>query len=126
MKTWMLAGAACAVLNVLSLPASAATLPTIPSPAQAYAPGAEQAVSAFYASRRGAPLWLRGGADSSAARQMIGILDRAPLDGLASGPALAVQARSLLARAQSGDPTALADADRLLSTAWVQYVQALQ
>src|SRR5215211_5231514 len=110
MKTWMLAGAACAALNVLSLPVSAATLPTIPSPAQAYGSGAEQAVNAFYASRRGAPLWLRGGVDFTAARQMIGLLDRAPLDGLASGPALAAQARSLLARAQSGDPTALADA----------------
>jgi murein L,D-transpeptidase YcbB/YkuD len=32
----------------------------------------------------------------------------------------------LLARAQSGDPSALAQADRLLSTAWVLYAQALQ
>jgi murein L,D-transpeptidase YcbB/YkuD len=32
----------------------------------------------------------------------------------------------LLIRAQTGDPAALAGADRLLSTAWVQYVQAVQ
>ena len=32
----------------------------------------------------------------------------------------------MIARAQGGDPAALAAADRLLSTAWVLYVQALQ
>jgi murein L,D-transpeptidase YcbB/YkuD len=87
--------------------------------------GADQAVGAFYASRNNAPLWLRAGGES-AAREMIGILQRAPLDGLASGPALAAEAQSLLARAQAGDPAALANAERLLSTAWVLYVQALE
>jgi hypothetical protein len=67
-------------------------------------------------------LWLRAGGDSSATREMIGILQRAPLDGLASGPALAAEAQSLIARAQSGDPAARANAERLLSTAWVLYV----
>jgi murein L,D-transpeptidase YcbB/YkuD len=57
---------------------------------------------------------------------LISILQRAPLDGLPSGPALALQAQSLMARASTGDPQALADADRLLTTAWVLYVQALQ
>jgi murein L,D-transpeptidase YcbB/YkuD len=80
----------------------------------------------FYASRRGAPLWLRGGADSSAARELIGILDRAPIDGFARGPALACQAQGLMSRASMGDSAALAAADRLLSAAWILYVQALQ
>jgi murein L,D-transpeptidase YcbB/YkuD len=71
-------------------------------------------------------LWLRSGADSSAARELIGALQRAQLDGLASGPALAAEAQALMARAQSGDPAALAAADRFLSASWVSYVQALQ
>jgi len=83
-------------------------------------------VAAFYQSRADAPLWLRSGADSSAARELIDVLQRAALDGMPSGPALAQQAQALLARAGSGDPAALAAADRLLSTAWVQYVQAIQ
>jgi murein L,D-transpeptidase YcbB/YkuD len=71
-------------------------------------------------------LWLRSGADSTAARELIGILDRAPLDGLDNGPMLAAQAQALLARAQSGDRSAVDAADRLLSAAWVSYVQAVQ
>ncbi|MFL6759353.1 L,D-transpeptidase family protein [Sphingomonas sp.] len=124
MKTRMLAGVACAALMALSLPAQAATNPQLPSAASYDAPDA--ALIAFYASRAGAPLWLRSGADSSAARELIGVLQHAALDGMPSGSALAEQARILLARAEAGDPAALAAADRLLSTAWVQYVEALQ
>ena len=121
MKIGMLAGVACAALMGLSLPAVAATSPQLPAAYHASDP-----VGAFYASRDGAPLWLRSGADSSAARELIGILQRAPLDGMPNGPALAQQAQALLARSASGDPAALADADHLLSAAWVQYVQTLQ
>jgi murein L,D-transpeptidase YcbB/YkuD len=71
-------------------------------------------------------LWLRGGAESGAARTLVGILARAPLDGLDSGPMLAAQAEALLARARTGDPAALNAADRLLSTAWIRYVQAVE
>ena len=124
MKTGMLAGA-CAALTVLSAPAAAAATPEVPAVAPSNG-SVEQAVDAFYASRGGAPLWLRGGANSSAANELMGILQRAPLDGLASGPALALQAQSLAARASTGDAAALGQADRLLSTAWVMYVQALQ
>jgi murein L,D-transpeptidase YcbB/YkuD len=121
-----LAGAACAALMGLSLPASAATTPELPGAAIQVSPSAAQAVQAFYANRGGAPLWLRSGADSTAARELIGILDRAPLDGLDNGPMLAAQAQALLARAQSGDRSAVDAADRLLSAAWVSYVQAVQ
>lgn len=122
----MLAGAACAALTVLVAPASAAANPAAPIPQTPSASSSDQAVAAFYASRAGRPLWLRSGADSSAARQLIEVLHRAPLDGLASGPALAAQTQSLMARAQSGDPAALAAADRLLSSAWIAYVRTLQ
>ena len=122
MITRLLAGAACAALTGLSVPASAATSPELPGAAIQVSPS----VDAFYASRHGAPLWLRSGADSSAVRALMGVLERSPLDGLGDGPALAAQAQALLARAQTGDSAALATADRLLSTAWVSYVETLQ
>lgn len=126
MITRFLAGAACAALMGLCAPVSAATTPELPGVAIQVSPSALQAVDAFYASRHGAPLWLRNGADGSGARELIGILERAPLDGLASGPALASQAQALVERAQNGDPTAIGAADRLLSAAWVSYVESLQ
>jgi murein L,D-transpeptidase YcbB/YkuD len=120
----LLVGAACAALLGTAVPVSAATTPELPG--VAISPSARQAVDSFYASRHGAPLWLRSGADSPAARELIGALDRAPLDGLDSGPALAAQAEAMIANAQAGNPAALGAADRLLSAAWVSYVQALQ
>ena len=125
MITRFLAGAAAAALLVLSAPVSAATSPELPS-ASIVSPSAAQAVNAFDARRGNAPLWLRGGAPTSAARELVGILQRAPLDGLNSGPALAAQAQALMARAAAGDAAAAAAADRLLSAAWVSYVDALQ
>jgi murein L,D-transpeptidase YcbB/YkuD len=124
-EKWMLAGAACAALNTLCTPATAAATPQLPPLQQSVAPSVDEAVSQFYASRQGAPLWLRPG-DSNAARELIGVLQRASLDGMPSGPTLAAEAQSLMSRAEAGDPEALTKADRLLSTAWVVYVQALQ
>ncbi len=126
MITRLFAGAAAAALLGLAVPAHAATSPELPDAAVSLSPSAAQAVSTFYASRNEAPLWLRAGADSNAARSLIGILERSPLDGFESGPALAAQAQAMLARAQSGDPAAAAAADRLLSAAWIGYVQTLQ
>ena len=104
MITRLLVGAACAALLGTAVPVSAATTPELPG--VAISPSASQAVDSFYASRHGAPLWLRGGADSAAARELIGVLDRAPLDGLDSGPALAAQAEAMIANAQAGNPAA--------------------
>jgi murein L,D-transpeptidase YcbB/YkuD len=107
----MLCGAALTVT-----PAAAAQMPTL---------AAEGAVASFYASRQNAPLWLRGGPKSESATELVGILRRAELDGLPNGPQLAAQAEAAIARAQSGNPKDLAAAERLLSTAWVLYVQAI-
>lgn len=126
MITRLLAGAAYAALLGAAMPISAATNPELPGAAVEISPSAAQAVSAFYASRHGAPLWLHSGGDGGAARALIGILDRAQLDGLESGPALASQAQSLLMRAQAGDTAASSAADRLLSEAWISYVAVLQ
>jgi len=125
MKFKLLAGAACAALMGLAAPLAAS--PPTSAPIAARSSGAAaQAVSDFYAYRKGAPLWLRQDAGQPAARELIGTLRRAALDGMPSGPALAAQAETLLARASAGDASALNAADRLLSTAWVLYVQALQ
>jgi len=112
----MLAGAACAVLITPAVPAQAANSPSPAAPATSSDPS----IAAFYANRHGAPLWLGQGADGSAARELISVLQRAPLDGLTSGPALAAQVQALIQRGQLGS------ADQLLSSAWVRYVQALQ
>jgi L,D-transpeptidase YcbB len=125
MKIRMLAGAACAALMALSAPVAAATIPDLVGTGFSNLAN-DPAVSAFYAARGGTPLWLRSGADSSAARELIGALERSRLDGMANGPAVAAQAQALLLRAEGGDPAALAAADRLLSSAWVQYVQTLE
>jgi murein L,D-transpeptidase YcbB/YkuD len=127
-KNWILAGAALAALSGVAVPsaATAATNPELPGPGSTLGAASDQAVNAFYASRSGAPLWLRAGSNSSAATALLQALQRAPLDGMPAGPALALQAQAMMARASTGDPQALADADRLLSNAWVRYVQTLQ
>ncbi len=126
MKNWILAGAACAAFLATPVPALAAAVaanPELPAPGASVG---DQAVSNFYAARSGAPLWLRGGTNGNAASALIGVLQKAPLDGLPSGPAIALQAQSLMARASMGDTAAAEQADRILSNAWIAYVQALQ
>ena len=54
------------------MPAAAATSPELPT-AATYDLAAGQAVGNFYARRGNAPLWLRNGADSVAARAFIGV-----------------------------------------------------
>jgi len=121
----MLAGAAFAALTILSAPVSGASTPEV-APLGQSSGTVNDAVNAFYASRGGASLWLHGTSDNSAANELLNILQRAPLDGMPSGPAIALQAQSLMARASTGDAQALDQADRLLSAAWVMYVQTLQ
>jgi len=119
-----LAGVALAALAGLSQPAfaAAAAIPAVPERA---APAADP-LSAFYAARGNAPLWLANGSATTAAQQLLGVLDRAPLDGLANGPELAARARTLIARSAGGDARAASEADRLLSGALILYVQAVQ
>lgn len=119
MKIRLLAGAAFAALTVFAVPANAVNSPEMYD-AASRAP-ADNAVSTFYAARNGATLW-----SPAAATVLIATLERASLDGMSSGPAIAAQARALMARANAGDVAARAEADRLLSSAWVQYVQALR
>jgi murein L,D-transpeptidase YcbB/YkuD len=83
------------------------------------APIAASDVQPFYAAHPGTLVWLRDADSRAAASRLVDILKRAPIDGLAQGPALASSVEAALA---SGTP---AD-DAIISTAWVRYVQALK
>ena len=128
------------MLNYLWNGAAAAALMLIPAGAHAAggaAPsaiaasqGAAGALDAFYAARRNAPLWFEAGPQGAragaAAHELVRILRRAPVDGLASGPQLAGQVEQAIAAARGGDRKAIAAAERTMSAAWVVYVQALR
>src|SRR5205085_10578881 len=114
----VLAGAAAALI-AFAVPANAASSPELAG--AALGASSDGAVNAFYASHNRAALW-----SPAAATVLIATLERAALDGMPSGPAIAAQARDLMARANAGDLSARAEADRLLSSAWVQCVQALR
>ena len=81
---------------------------------------------AFYETYHTQPIWFRGGVDNPAVAQLIAILQRAPFDGFAAGPQLALQVQAAAAQAHSGNAADMAAAERALSTAWVQYVQAVK
>lgn len=71
-------------------------------------------------------IWFRGGvANNAAIGQLVTILQRAPFDGFADGPQFAAQIEAAAAQART-DPGVVTNAERILSTAWVRYVQALK
>ena len=80
-KNWIVAGVALVALTAAAAPASAAaaaaTNPELPAPGSNYGGAADQAISAFYASRGGAPLWLT---NPGAANALMGALQRASLE----------------------------------------------
>ena len=82
-------------------------------------------VAAVYNQYKIKPLWFRNGTPTVAATQLVQILRRAPVDGLASGPQLADQIEASI-RASGGNPAAVAQAEQLLSSAWVLYVQTIK
>jgi murein L,D-transpeptidase YcbB/YkuD len=84
------------------------------------------AVASFYDSWHVQPIWFRNGPNAAAIAQLTSILQRAPFDGFAEGPQLAAQVQAAAAQANSGKPEDVAEAERVLSSAWVQYVQALK
>lgn len=96
------------------LPYQSANLPTAPD------------VQAFYASWRYAPIWFHGKTVDPAANELITILQRAPLDGLSSGPVIATQIQAALQRAATGDPAAIAYAEHTMSEALVLYADAMK
>ena len=66
------------------------------APAQVIAPAAVPAAAPlrpFYETYRTQPIWFRGGVDNPAVAQLIAILQRAPFDGFAAGPQLALKSK---------------------------------
>src|SRR5690242_1736007 len=113
---WQLWGA-----SVLALLASA---PGFAQPVTSAAPAsAASSVAAAYDTYHIQPIWFRNGANEAAIARLVQILQRAPFDGFAEGPQLATQVQATVAQARSGNAADVAAAERMLSSAWVQYVQ---
>jgi len=123
-----LRGSAVKVRRALRVAAALSLLP-VGGAAHAQATAgvtAASSVASFYASFQQRPIWFRSGAADPAVKQLVGILQRAPFDGLADGPALAAGVQAAVVQARSGNPADIAAADRQLSTAWVEYVQRIK
>ena len=114
----------CGLALIGAAPALAATASG--TSGQVGAVPAAAAVASFYDSWRTQPIWFRGGVNEAAVSRLVSILQRAPFEGFAAGPELAAQVQAAVAQARSGNATDVAAADRTLSTAWVQYVQAIK
>jgi murein L,D-transpeptidase YcbB/YkuD len=113
--------------RILALGACAfAVTAVVPASAQLAGTPAATAVSAFYNNWTARPIWFRNGAPDAAIPQLVSILKRAPFDGLAMGPQLASQVEAAVAQAQSGQAADVAAAERVLSTAWVEYAQTVK
>lgn len=82
-------------------------------------------IAAAYETYRVQPIWFRGGTESPAVAQLATILQRAPFDGFPEGPQLAAQVQAAAAQARA-NPGQVSAAERVLSSAWVRYVQALK
>lgn len=115
-----------ASLCALAGAAPAAAQPSSPFAGQAALLPAASETAAFYGKWHAQPIWLRGGPDSSVVAQVVSVLQRAPFDGFAAGPQLAAQVQTAVAQARSGKASDIAAADQLISSAWVQYVQAIR
>lgn len=81
------------------------------------------AVRSYYERRQYPSIWFGSHGGDEAIRQLLMILRRGPLDGMANGPAMAseIDARVQTAR-NASDPTAIKAAEIALSAAWVDYV----
>ena len=104
----------------------ASPLPAAAIDGQSAAVPAAAAVASFYNTYQSQQIWFRNGANAAAISQLTAILKRAPFDGFAEGPQLAAQVEAAAAQANSGNPADIANAERLLSSAWVRYVQAIK
>jgi murein L,D-transpeptidase YcbB/YkuD len=123
-KRLLLAGLGAATLLVGSPASAQLAVPPPPTPLSA-SPAIAADVSRAYDTYHVRPIWFEAGAASPAIAQLSAILMRAPFDGFAEGPQLAAQIQAETAQVQA-NPAYAATAERVLSTAWVRYVQALK
>ena len=113
-------------LSLVAMPAYAAVQAvagSTPVTAVAASPVRPDVVQ-FYEVRKNPPVWFRSG-QADAVPQLINILRRSSIEGFARGPQLAADVEAALAQAQAGNAAAVQAAERLMSSAWVQYVQFL-
>jgi murein L,D-transpeptidase YcbB/YkuD len=105
------------------------------SPAAAISPGQIEAalraeanaeLEAFYRFGQHRPLWTSDDAVRPEALQLLKILRRSDLDGFAEGADRAERVQRAIERAQGGRQAEVAHAEVLLSSAWIDYVQALR
>ena len=99
-----------------------------PAPVQVALPNSPNglAVRYFYERQNYAPVWFKPGAGDEAIGQLLTILRRAPIDGMANGPQLAANLEAAVLAARAGDTMKHKEAELALTAAWVDYVQTLQ
>jgi murein L,D-transpeptidase YcbB/YkuD len=124
---------AVASIALGAVPASAQWAEPVPWGSPPVAPWTQSApipvsgaVARFYESRGNQPIWFRDGPRSDAATQLLAVLHRSPIDGFHDGPRLAAALQQIIREAPLGGPPSLLQADRMLSTVWVRYVQAMR
>ena len=115
---------ALAALTLVSTTVAAQVTSTTAAVPQLASLQANDDISRFYNASKNAPIWFRSG-QAEAAPLLASILQRSAIEGFTRGPQLAAEVEAAIAKAQSGDPAALLAADRVLSTAWIAYVQAI-
>ena len=133
MKSRKMVLAAMASVAIAAAPAEARKkqpppppVPVRPAPILALSSPNALTVNYFHERRQEGALWFGTAGGSAATAELLSILRRASVDGLPTGPQLAAQVEAYVLKAQSGDPLAVKTAERALSNAWVDYVQALQ
>jgi L,D-transpeptidase YcbB len=119
MRFAILAAGASVVAATPAISNAAGPQPAVSMPAMS-------GVAAFYNSYQTPPIWFRNGVNPAVIAQLTAILQRAPFDGFAAGPQLAAQVQAAAAQAAAGKPDDLAAAEQVMSSAWVQYVQAIK
>jgi len=122
---------AVAATLIASAPAEArkkpAPLPPQPAPQVALPASPNGVTVRYYYERRQYPaLWFGARGGDEAIGQLLAILRRAPIDGMANGPQVAASVEAAVARARtSNDPMQVKAAELAMSAAWADYVQAI-
>ena len=121
---------AVAATLIASAPADARKQPPAVAPPapQVALPSSPNGVTVrYYYQRRQFPaIWFGARGGDEAIGQLLSILRRAPIDGMANGPEVAANVEAAVARAKtSADPMQVKAAELALSAAWADYVQAI-
>ena len=125
MQRIMMKSATFATLALATIGAASAQVTSSPATPlfRSAAPQADD-YARFYNASKNAQSGFRAG-PAEAGPELVNILRRSPIEGFARGPELAAEVEAALAKAQGGDGAALVEADKVLSRAWVAYVQAI-